>query len=217
VVAAAFSAILANQYRTRRRPYQLVWCFSLALGAVAALAFVVFLAADRNLLAFRLYYACGALLMAAYLGLGSVYLHAPRRVAGATALSVMALSVVGLILLFTTPVPAAPLHASNVEAGTRLVSGAVVAFIAILNAFGAIAVIGGALYSAWRLIRGQGPPRLLVANVLIAGGTILASLAGTLARVTSSGAAFWGLLAAGFIVLFAGFLFTLPRRVRALP
>jgi len=67
------------------------------------------------------------------------------------------------------------------------------------------------VYSAYRLMRRQGPVQLLAANVLIATGTILASLAGALARTTGNGSAFWAMLAAGFVVLFAGFLLTLVR------
>lgn len=74
-----------------------------------------------------------------------------------------------------------------------------------------MAVIGGACFSGWRLYRRQGPAHLLLANALIATGTLLASLAGTLARLTSNSGWFWVLLASGFVVLFAGFLVTAAR------
>jgi hypothetical protein len=207
-VALAFAVILFRQWLRRHRPYQLVWTFSLALGALAGLAFVLFLLADRSVFFFKLYYITGALLMAAYLGLGSIYLHAPRRAADITAGILVALSIIGIVMILATSVHQAVLHGSNIEAGTQLISGPAVIFIAVLNTFGAVAVIGGALYSAWRLVRRQGPLRLLVSNILIAGGTILASLAGTLARITGNGSAFWLLLALGFVVLFGGFLLT---------
>ena len=113
-VAFSFAAVVVYQYRQRGRPYQLVWAFSLTLGGLAGLCFVLFLASDHNPVFFRLYYACGALLMAAYLGLGSVYLLAPRRVAHATAIVVVCLSVAGLVFLLTTPVDSAALHRSNI-------------------------------------------------------------------------------------------------------
>jgi hypothetical protein len=178
------------------------------MGGLAGLFFVLFLLADRNVAFFKLYYIFGALLMAAYLGLGSIYLLAPRRTADIVAATLVFLSVMGLILVLLSPVDTSVLHGSNVEAGSNAISGPSIPFIALLNTFGAVAVIGGALYSAWRLWKRQGPPRLLVANVLIASGTILASLAGTLARVTGNGSSFWALLAAGFVVLLAGFLVT---------
>lgn len=208
VVAFAFALILLRQYIARRRMYQLVWTVSLCLGGIAGLAFLLFLADGRNEAFFKLYYIAGALLMAAYLGLGAVYLHLPRRVADITALALLAFSLEGTVLIVTSPISRAALHASNIEAGTSLVGGQAVGFIALLNTFGAVAVVAGAIYSAWRLWRGQGPVRLFAANVLIAAGTILASLAGSLARLTGNGSYFWLLLALGFVVLFAGFLLT---------
>lgn len=207
-VALVFAVILFRQYLSRRRHYQLVWTFSLALGALAALFFILFLATDRNETYFKLYYICGGLLMAAYLGLGEIYLLAPRRWANGTAIAVVLLSLLGLALILGASASSAALHASNVEAGTHIISGPSVAVIAVLNSFGALAVIGGALWSAWNVWRRSGPVRFLASNALIASGTILASLAGTLARLTGNGGAFWALLAVGFVVLFAGFILT---------
>jgi hypothetical protein len=208
MVAACFAGILYSQYVQRRKVYQLVWAISLTMGALAGLFFVLFLQYHRNITFFRLYYVFGALLMAAYLGLGSIFLLAPRPVARLVALPVVLVSVVGLALVLTVPVNRVGLLASNVEAGSNLISGPAIIFIALLNAFGAVAVIGGAMYSAWRVWRHSGPPNIFIANVLIAAGTLAASVAGSLARVTGSGSAFWGLLALGFVVLFAGFLLT---------
>jgi hypothetical protein len=208
IVAFTFAGILLKQYLDRHRPYQLVWTVSLSLGGLAGLAFDLFLLDHRSITFFRLYYITGALLMAAYLGLGSVYLLAPRRIAYGIAAIVIALSIIGTVVIASTPIQAGTLHGANVEAGTRSISGPAIALVAILNTFGAFAVIGGAAYSAWGVWKRQGPPRLLAANVLIAAGTICASLAGTLARLTAHGSAFWSLLALGFAILFSGFLLT---------
>jgi hypothetical protein len=43
----------------------------------------------------------------------------------------------------------------------------------------------------------------MVANVLIVAGTLLASAAGTAARIAANGSWFWLLLAVGFGMLFA--------------
>ena len=217
IVAGVFGAMVLMQYRQRRRPYQLVWAIALFLGCAAGLSFVLFLADGRSVFYFRAYYVTGGLLMAAYLGLGEVYLLASRRAADLTALVVLALSIVGFSFISLAPIDSSLLHGSNVEAGTKAITGPSIVFIALLNTFGAVAVVGGAAYSAYRVWRRRSPSRFLVANLLIAGGTLLASLAGALARVTASGGAFWGLLAAGFVVLFAGFLLTTMPRAPATP
>jgi hypothetical protein len=213
VVAFVFGAMLLKQYVERRKPYQLVWTVALFMGCLAGLTFVLFLEDGRSVFFFRAYYIFGALLMAAYLGLGEVYLLASRRVADITALIVVMLSVVGLSFISIASVNTAMLQGSNVEGGTQAISGPAIVFIAVLNTFGAAAVIGGAAYSAYRVWKRHSPVQFLAANLLIAAGTLLASLAGTLARVTASGSSFWALLAAGFVVLFAGFLLTTAPRL----
>jgi hypothetical protein len=217
VVAFVFGVMLLKQYVERGKPYQLVWAIALFMGCMAGLTFVLFLADGRSVFFFRAYYIFGALLMAAYLGLGEVYLLASRRAADITALIVVMFSVVGLSFISIAPVDASFLQGSNVEGGTQAISGPAIAFIAVLNTFGAAAVIGGAGYSAYRVWKRHSPAQFLAANVLIAGGTLLASLAGTLARVTASGSSFWALLAAGFVVLFAGFLLTTTPRLPTSP
>ena len=212
VVAFVFGAMLLKQYGERRKPYQLVWAAALFMGCLAGLTFVLFLADNRSVFFFRAYYIFGALLMAAYLGLGEIYLLASRRVADMTALIVLMLSVIGLSFITIAPVDATVLQGSNVEGGANAISGPAIVFIAVLNTFGAVAVIGGAGYSAYRVWKRRSPAQFLAANALIAAGTLLASLAGTLARVMSSGGSFWALLAAGFVVLFAGFLLTAAPR-----
>jgi drug/metabolite transporter (DMT)-like permease len=209
VVNAAFAGIVGRQYFDRRRPYQLVWTVALVLGMLAALFYVLFLVFNDNTLFFKLYYICGALLMAAYLGLGSIYLHMPTRFADITAAGLVILSVVGIVMLLTAGINHAQLvvAASQVGPGTKaLEPGPWKAMVAILNIFGSIAVIGGAIYSAWRTHRRQAPLNFLYANVLIAVGTFLAAAAGSAADQGAFPGSFWVLLALGFVVLFCGFL-----------
>lgn len=217
LVAFSFAGILLVQFRRRRKPHQFVWALALAMGGLAALFFVLFLGDGRNEVFFKLYYVWGALLMAAFLGLGEVYLLMPRRTADRITVAVVLVGAVGFGLVLAATPNSQALHGPNVLAGTKVIEGPSVLFIAILNTFGAVAVIGGAAYSAWRLLQHQGPLRLLVANVLIAAGTILASLAGTLARLTGNESSFWSLLASGFIILFTGFLLTTRRIPRPAP
>lgn len=211
IVNAIFGAIVLRQYIDRRRPYQLVWTISLAIGMFAALFYILFLAFDHNSLCFKLYYICGALLMAAYLGLGSVYLHMPRRSADITAAVLVILSVIGIVMLLVASINHAQLAiaAHDVAPGTKaLKPGPWKAMVAVLNIFGSIAVIGAAIYSAWRTYKRQAPLNFLYANILVATGTFLAAAAGSAADQGAFAGSFWLLLALGFVVLFCGFLLT---------
>ena len=80
---------------------------------------------------------------------------------------------------------------------------------AVASGGGAVVVIGGAVWSAWRLPAGG---RMLVANLLIAAGTLVLSAGGLLNSVLDEMEAFAVTLVAGITVLFVGFLVATGRR-----
>jgi hypothetical protein len=88
---------------------------------------------------------------------------------------------------------------------------------AVGSGVGATVIIVGALWSAWKLLvarrrpaRGSAPAipagRLALTNVLIATGSIVLSLGGTLFGAGDREVGFGVLLVAGIAILFAGFL-----------
>jgi len=215
LVSLAFCIAVFRQYLQRRRPYQLIWTVSLAMAAIGSLAYIVFLQDGKSEAAFRVYYICGALLTAPLLGCGSILLIArsplaQRRARIVTGV-VIVLCTIGAVLLLTGPLDATLLHRLNGGSGSDpsvYKQGPGVAFIAVLNSFGALAVIGVALYSGWQLRKRDISSNLAAANVLIAAGTIVISLAGTVARVGVNDSLFWLTMAVGWVVLFGGFLLT---------
>jgi hypothetical protein len=214
-VSLFFGVAVFRQYLSRRRPYQLAWCASLGSAALGSLAYVVFLAADKSELAFRLYYVFGALLTAPLLGLGSLLLIArgdrARERVRIIVYVVVVGSLVGTLLLLINPVNASVLRQLNGGPGTDpdvYKSGPWLVFLIVLNIFGALAVIGVALYSGWNLWRRNGSGRLVGANALIALGTIVISQAGGMARSGFGAGAFWLTMTVGWVVLFGGFLLT---------
>ena len=79
---------------------------------------------------------------------------------------------------------------------------------AVASGGGAMVVIGGAAWSAWRFRRGP----MLVANLLIATGTLVLSAGGLLNSVLDEMEGFAVTLVAGITVLFLGFLVATGRR-----
>ena len=69
-----FSGLLLAQWRGRRRPYQLVWAIGLIFYALAAGADALGNLSGWSEAVYRTWYLCGAVLAAAWLGLGEVYL-----------------------------------------------------------------------------------------------------------------------------------------------
>jgi hypothetical protein len=78
VLAGVFVTAVVRRWRRNRRPYLLVWAIGITafgLGAVAEAAFGLL---GWNALFFRLYYLCGAILAAAWLGQGTIQLLGRR-------------------------------------------------------------------------------------------------------------------------------------------
>ena len=83
---------------------------------------------------------------------------------------------------------------------------------AVGSGLGATVLIAGAVWSIVRLARKRGTGRLVVANALIAGGSLVLSAAGLLNSVTDEMTSFAVMHSLGISLIFGGFLVT--NRVR---
>ena len=213
LVSFWFGARVLGRYRRRRGPHHLAWGASLLMSGVASVAYILAVALEGSPFWFRVYYLFGALLTAAYLGLGSVYLAWGRRVGDPVMWAVVALSLLGAILLWRAPVDMQALAALAGGPGVGILQlGAARLILILLNTFGAVAVVGIALRSAYRLLRRRAPAAFVAGHGLIALGVLVLAKAGSLSAVGLEGG-FWLLTALGWVVTFAGFL--VVERARA--
>jgi len=90
VVGAAFAVVVGRQYLKRRKPYQAIWALALGMFGVAAAFETAGQLAGWSDATYKGYYLFGGLLNVGWLGVGTVYLLAPRR-AGHVAAVVMGL------------------------------------------------------------------------------------------------------------------------------
>lgn len=219
LVAAAFALSTSDRWLRRRRPYELAWSVSLALFALGAAALWWAQARGWSLASFRVFYLAGAVLNVPWLALGTIYLLAGRRAGDRVRWWLVWLSglATGVVLFAPTRVGVA---------GDELPTGKVVfgvgprVLAAVGSGVAALVIIGGALWSIARVVRGRRPAlagsdrttalsaRLVLANVLIAVGTLVLSASGTLAGRFGKEDAFSITLLVGVAVLFAGFLTT---------
>lgn len=210
VVSLAFGGVVLSQWASRRRAHQLAWGVALFMAAVASFSFAGFLGNGSELL-FRLYYAFGGLLMAAYLGMGSLYLVLSKRLADLILAILVTVSAIGVALILVAPVDTIALHQlqhTSGEGTNGLKVGLWLLPVILLNTFGAVAVILVALYSAYKVWQRQAPARFFAANVTIAIGTGIISAAGSTGRLGLSPHYFWIIMTVGWVVIFAGFLLT---------
>jgi hypothetical protein len=176
-------------------------------------------ASDPGVLFFQLYYILGAALMPAWLGLGSIALVASARMTRISLAVLSVLSVLAALLIAFAGVDRHQLSHIAGTPGTGILQpgiGAWLITIIILNTLGVVAVVGVAIYSAWKVHRRQGSGTLLRANLLILAGDLINALAGSTARLGVKNV-FWLLMALGWTVFFIGVLLASRARHPAAP
>jgi hypothetical protein len=200
-VSGAFAVAVALRYLRKRRPSHLAWAVGLLLFAVAAFNGYLARSGGATDLEYRLFYLFGAIANVAWLALGTVFIVAPRygRVALA---SVLALTVVAVYAVFSTPVDLAV----AIDTGRGFPDGSLPRILAgIGSGLGSLVLIGGALWSAWFFLRRRDQGRRALANVIIAAGVFIAAAGGTVAFTGASGILELTNLI-GVSVMFVGFL-----------
>lgn len=207
-ITLVFAVMLFRQYGERRRPHQLLWALSMAEACIASVAYLLAVQAGSALF-FKLYYLFGALMVAAYLGLGSIYLVARPAVARWLLYGVVAFTLLGAAGVLAAPVDPVALQAtaSTLGSGQDVLGrkGLWLTQLVVMNTFGTIGVVLPALYSAWQLSRRRAAAGFVLGNVLIAAGVLFLGGAGTAARLGIAGG-FWLTMAVGYLVAFLGFL-----------
>lgn len=207
LVALAFAASTLERWLAKRRRHELAWTVALFLFAAGSAALWVGAAAGWSAWSFRLFYLFGAVLNVPFLALGTIYLlGGPRRGdVWAAVVTISGAFAAGVIAV-------APLHASipsdRLPRGSEVFGVLPRVLAAVASGVGATVVLGGAVWSAWRLLRRRTGGRLAAANVLIALGTLILGAGGLLNSVVDEMNGFAITLVVGIAVIFAGFLLT---------
>ncbi len=218
LVALAFGLATFDRWQRRRRAHELAWSISLALFTLGSGALWWAEAHGWSSPVFRLFFLAGAVLNVPWLALGTVYLLGGQRVGDRIRSWLIFLSGLAVGIIIVAPTKA-------VVAGNELPQGSAVfglgprLLAAIGSGLPATLIIVGALWSAWRVLRGRVPAignaarrnvalprRLAVGNIVIAAGSIVLSMSGTFAGRLGQDRAFAVTLLVGIVLLFTGFL-----------
>jgi hypothetical protein len=185
IVTFIFAVAVYNRYRVRRGAHLLIWSIGLLLYGIGTLTEVILLF-SFNTLALKLWYLSGAMLTAAWLGQGTINLLVHRRgIAPALniILTIVSLLALGLILLAPiTPAAAAFNTAQPVSGQYRDIltrSGAIIALTILLNIYGTLTLVGGAIYSAFIFWRKKVLFNRMIGNILIAIGALMPAIGGS--------------------------------------
>lgn len=203
-ISFVFAALVLQRYSSRRRPYLLLWGIGLLMYAIGGLMEALYGFRGWHPWVFRLWYLFGAVLVAAWLGQGTVYLLARRRIAHI----LMAVLAVGS-LYATVRVFSAELDPSRMISGElsghAITTPGVRMLTPFFNLYGVLMLVGGAAYSAWIFWRKRVLLHRVVGNILIALGAMAPAFGGSFQRFGVPYALYIGELL-GAVLMFIGFI-----------
>jgi hypothetical protein len=211
IVTAFFAGSVIERYRRRGGTHLLLWGAGLIFYGLGTLTESVLIFSDSRL-AIKVWYLCGAVLTAAWLGQGTIHLLVRKRgIAPALTILLTIVSLVAMALVMSAPFkPGAPpydtrLPVSGQYQGLLERNGLVIVLTIVLNSYGAIALVGGALYSAFIFWRKKVLADRMFGNILIAAGALMPTLGGSFIK---AGLADWLYLSEflGVVLMYAGFV-----------
>ena len=206
IISFIFGMTILDQYFARRQPFQLLWTIGLFMYGISAFTEFYTETYGLHLIMFRLWYLFGAICVAAFLGQGTVYLLAKRSTAHIMMAIVVVISLYSAFRLF---IPNINLGTATTLTDKIIVPTDVGVLTGLMNVYGTVTLVGGALYSAWIFWRKRILPYRVQSNVLIAIGALLPAIGGSLLKLGAAhGATFYILELSGVIIIFIGFLRT---------
>jgi len=220
LVAFFFAAAVFNRYRQRGGTHLLLWAVGLLLYGLGTLSEVI-LSLTFNPLVLKLWYLTGAMLTAAWLGTGTVHLLV-RKGSTAPVLTwiLAAVSVLALVLVIASPTIKAAYDltrpASDQYKGILTRSGLIILLTILLNIYGTLTLVGGAIYSAFLFWRKRVLANRMLGNILIAAGALSPAMGGTFVR---AGLADWLYVSEfiGAVVMYVGFIMATSGTSEAVP
>jgi len=216
VISFVFAFFVLKRYAERKGAYLLVWGIGTIFYGIGGLCESFYGIFGWNPLVFRLWYLFGAILVAAWLGQGTVYLLARRKWANILLVILILGSLFGAYKVFTAQLDptlmAGASHTGSELSGRAITSSGVRILTPFFNMYGTLTLVGGAAYSAFIFWRKRVLLHRTIGNILIAVGAMLPAFGGFFSRLQFPGALYIGEFL-GILLLFIGFLrSTTPMR-----
>ncbi len=215
-----FAFLVLRRYFQRGGTHNLMWGIGLIMYGLGTFA-EAFLAVGYAPFVLYGWYLFGALLTPAWLGQGTVYLLVRRKNVANTLLVILTLlSVFAALKVFSLPITGSynivvPVSTQYKDVLQR--DSLTTMLLAIFALYGTVALVGGALYSAYIFLRKRVLPQRVLGNVFIAIGGLSPAVGGTLAARGLGDVLFVSELL-GAVLLFIGFwLATMPQPIEAPP
>jgi len=204
-----FAGIILSRYVKRRGLHLLLWGIGMVFYGIGGFCEGYFGLFGWNPFVFRMWYLFGAILVAAWLGQGTVYLLAKKSWANTLMVLLILGSIYGSFKVFGAELDpglmTTSLHTGSEMSGHAITSPGVRSLTPFFNLYGTVTLVGGAAYSAWIFWKKRVLLHRSIGNVLIAVGAILPAFGGTFSRMGFSGALYISEFL-GAILIFIGFI-----------
>jgi hypothetical protein len=185
LVTFSFAVAVFSRYLKKHHAHLLVWTIGLIFYGIGTLSEVI-LGLTFSGVVLKFWYLSGAMMAAAWLGEGTIHLLVRKHAVALTLTIILGvLSVLSAVLIFTTSLtPAAagyqvaqPISSQYKDILTR---GGFTLFLTILlNTYGTLALVGGAVYSVIIFLRKHILMHRMIGSIFIAVGGIAPALAGS--------------------------------------
>jgi hypothetical protein len=205
IVSLTFAFLVLQRFKHRKGMHLLLWGIGMIFYGIGGFCEAYYAALGWNPVIFRLWYLFGAILVAAWLGQGTVYLLV-RRPPWANVLLVLLVlgSLYSLWRVFSAQLDPNQLTA-NVLSGKAISSPGVRGLTPFFNIYGTLTLVGGAIWSAWTFWHKRVLPHRAIGNFCIAVGALLPAFGGSFSRLGFSGGLYLSELL-GAVLMFVGFL-----------
>jgi len=209
IVSLSVAFFIFRRFVKRKGLHLLLWGIGMVFYSLGGFCEAFYGLFGWNAIIFRLWYLFGAILVAAWLGQGTVYLLAKPRLAHILMAILFLGSLFAAYRIFTAELDPTlmtkSVHTGSELSGQAIVTSGVRSLTPFFNLYGTVTLVGGAAWSAFIFWRKRVLLHRVIGNVLIAFGAILPAFGGALSRFGIANALYWSeLLGAVFILL--GFL-----------
>ena len=218
IISFIFAILVFKRYLARKGTHLILWGIGMVFYGIGGFCEAYYGAFGWNPQIFRLWYLFGAVLVAAWLGQGTVYLLANRKLANVLMVLLALGSLYGLVRVFTSSLDPSlmtvSMHTGSELSGHAITTPGVRILTPFFNLYGTVTLVGGAAWSAWVFWRKRILLHRTIGNILIAVGAMLPAFGGTFSRFGLPGALYLGELL-GTVLMFIGFIrATTPMKVK---
>jgi len=204
-ISFIFAFFVLQRWLHGHRLYSLFWGIGMIFYGIGGAMEAYYGFFGWHPLVFRLWYLFGAILVAAWLGQGTIFLLVRKRWAHWLFYLLLVGSLYAVYKVFTAQLDPS-LMINGELSGHAIITPGVRILTPFFNLYGVIALVGGAIYSAWIFWRKRVLFHRVIGNILIAVGALMPAFGGAFQRAGMPIALYLGEFL-GAVLMFIGFMY----------